>query len=218
MKIAILGLGVIGTTYAYAFQKAGHQVEHVLRDSKKSTAPKELSVDLLDGRYHSKGENKHDTYEVHVAEADSEYDFIFLSVRHGFVKEAVETLRKNNIKGTLVFFCNFWDTRKEVQEWAGDYDYILAFPTAGGHMQEDHLDGVLFDHLMLEGEHKAHISNYADLTTLLTSADLKWEVPHDMVEWIWIHMAINAGVTSTAARSGKLENPEELALNLMKLR
>ena len=116
MKIAILGLGVIGTTYAYAFQKAGHQVEHVLRDSKKGTAPKELSVDLLDGRYYSKGENKHDNYEVHVAEADSEYYFIFLSVRHGFVKEAVETLRKNNIKGTLVFFCNFWDTRKEVQE------------------------------------------------------------------------------------------------------
>ena len=177
MKIAILGLGVIGTTYAYAFQKAGHQVEHVLRDSKKNTAPKELSVDLLDGRYHSKGESKHDTYEVRVAEANSEYDFIFLSVRHGFVKEAVETLRKNNIKGTLVFFCNFWDTRKEVQEWAGDYDYIMAFPTAGGHMQEDHLDGVLFDHLMLEGEQKAHISNYADLTALLTSADLKWEVP-----------------------------------------
>ena len=94
MKIAILGLGVIGTTYAYAFQKAGHQVEHVLRDSKRNNAPKSLSVDLLDGRYHSKGENKHDTYEVHVAEADSEYDFIFLSVRHGFVKEAVETLRK----------------------------------------------------------------------------------------------------------------------------
>lgn len=87
MKIAILGLGVIGTTYAYAFQKAGHQVEHVLRDSKRNNAPKSLSVDLLDGRYHSKGENKHDTYEVHAAEADSEYDFIFLSVRHGFIKK-----------------------------------------------------------------------------------------------------------------------------------
>lgn len=69
MKIAILGLGVIGTTYGYAFQKAGHQVEHVLRDSKRNNAPKSLSVDLLDGRYHSKGENKHDTYEVHVAES-----------------------------------------------------------------------------------------------------------------------------------------------------
>ena len=71
-----------------------------------------------------------------------------------FCQRSCGTLRKNNIKGTLVFFCNFWDTRKEVQEWAGDYDYILAFPTAGGHMQEDHLDGVLFDHLMLEGEQK----------------------------------------------------------------
>ena len=39
-----------------------------------------------------------------MAEADSEYDFIFLSVRHGFVKEAVETLRKNNIKGTPVSY------------------------------------------------------------------------------------------------------------------
>ena len=122
-----------------------------------------------------------------MAKAHSEYDFIFLSVSHGFVKEAVEILRKNNVKGTLVFFCNFWDTRKEVEEWAGDYVYILAFPTAGGQMQDDHLDGVLFDHLMLEGEQKAHISNYTDLTALLTSADLKWEVPHDMVEWIWIH-------------------------------
>ena len=140
-------------------------------ESKRNNAQKSLSVDLLDGHYHSKGENKHDTYEVHVAKAHSEYDFIFLSVSHGFVKEAVEILRKNNVKGTLVFFCNFWDTRKEVEEWAGDYVYILAFPTAGGQMQDDHLDGVLFDYLMLEGEQKAYISNYTDLTALLTSAD-----------------------------------------------
>lgn len=84
-------------------------------ESKRNNAQKSLSVDLLDGHYHSKGENKHDTYEVHVAKAHSEYDFIFLSVSHGFVKEAVEILRKNNVKGTLVFFCNFWDTRKEVE-------------------------------------------------------------------------------------------------------
>ncbi len=51
------------------------------------------------------------------------------------------------------------------QEWAGDYDYILAFPTAGGQHAGGPFDGVLFDHLMLEGEQKVHISNYSDLTT-----------------------------------------------------
>lgn len=60
-----------------------------------------------------------------MAKAHSEYDFIFLSVSHGFVKEAVEILRKNNVKGTLVFFCNFWDTRKEVEEWAGETTFIF---------------------------------------------------------------------------------------------
>ena len=142
----------------------------------------------------------YDTYEVHVAEADSKYDFIFLSVRHGFVK-AVETLRKNNIKGTLVFFCNFWDTRKRSKSGQEITTIFWHFRQRVVICREDHLDGVLFDHLMLEGEQKAHISNYSDLTALLSSADLKWEVPHDMVEWIWIHMAINAGVTSTFARS-----------------
>ncbi len=109
------------------------------------------------------------TYEVHVAEADSEYDFIFFLVRHGCVK-AVETLRKNNIKVPLFFFCNFWDTRKRSS--GQDYDLFWPFRQLGVTCRTI---GVLFDHLMLEAEQKAHISNYSDLTTLLTSADLKWE-------------------------------------------
>lgn len=63
------------------------------------------------------------------------------------------------------------------------------------------LDCVLFDHIMLESRDKANISNYSDLISLLNSADIKQEIPYDMFEWIWIHMAINAGVTSTAGRN-----------------
>lgn len=36
-----------------------------------------------------------------------------------------------------------------------------------------------------------------------------------MFEWIWIHMAINAGVTSTAARKGSIDDPNRLARELM---
>ena len=80
---------------------------------------------------------------------------------------------------------------------------------------------------MLESEEKAIIPNYKDLVELLKSADkdlvellksadIKTEIPYDMVEWIWIHMAINAGVTSTAARAGKIDDPKQLAINLMR--
>ena len=74
---------------SYAFQKRVIKVEHVLRDNRRNNAPKELLVDLLDGRYHSKGENKHDTYEGSCGELIRNMILFFSSVRHGFVKEAV---------------------------------------------------------------------------------------------------------------------------------
>ncbi len=114
----------------------------------------------------------------------------------GVSKEAVETLRKNNIKRYPCFLLQFLGYSERESSGQGITAIFWPFRQLG-HMQEDHLDGVLFDHLMLEAEQK-HISNYSDLTTL-TSADLMG-VPHIMVEWL-VHMAINAGVTSTAARS-----------------
>ena len=214
MKIAILGLGVIGTTYAYALQKAGCDTYHIVRPGKE--IPSEIQVDLLDGRYNPKGEEKDGTYKVKTASDNESFDFILISVASGKLEEAMETLRARDLKGTVILFCNFWNERKEVEEIVGDYEYITAFPTAGGNMQKDgRLNCVLFDHIMLEGRDKAKIHNYDDLISLLDSADIKQEIPHDMFEWIWIHMAINAGVTSTAAREGRIDDPNRLARELM---
>ncbi|MBP5762588.1 MAG: ketopantoate reductase family protein [Lachnospiraceae bacterium] len=214
MKVAVLGLGVIGTTYAYALQKAGCDTYHIVREGK--VIPPVIPVRLLDGRYDPKGEEKDGEYCVKTASTDEEYDFILISVASGKLEEAMKTLRDRKLRGTVILFCNFWNERKEVEEIVGEYQYITAFPTAGGRMCEDgKLDCVLFDHIMLEGREKAKIGNYDELIALLDSADIKQEIPDDMFEWIWIHMAINAGVTSTAAREGKIDDPNRLARELM---
>jgi len=215
MKICILGLGVIGTTYGYAFQKAGHHVEHLVRAKKIATMPNQITVKLLDGRYNNKGEEKEDIYDIALAQPGSTYDFVIISVPSGNLKKAVEYITENRLSGSLLLFCNFWNERSEIDAMVGGYSYIIGFPTAGGHIYGSKLNCVLFDHIMLEQEQKTNIQNYDNLTKLLASADLKTEVPHDMVEWIWLHMAINAGVTSTAAKDGKMENPRQLALGLM---
>lgn len=215
MRVAVLGIGVIGTTYAYALQKAGHDTFHILREGKKGV-PSNIDVHILDGRYNPKGEEKDDNYEVTIAEDNSAYDYIIVSVASGNLEGAVNTLKNRNIKGTIILFCNFWNERKDVEKILDDYEYITAFPTAGGHMRDDYkLNCVLFDHVMLEGKEKANISNYDELVDILNSADIKQEIPDDMFEWIWIHMAINAGVTSTAGREGVLDDPNKLARELM---
>ena len=116
MKICILGLGVIGTTYGYVFKKAGHQVEHLRREMNNPNVPSSLDVKILDGRYAKKGEEKSDKYIVNIAKPNTEYDFIILSVASGKIKDAITTLNKNNITGSLILFCNFWYSREEIEK------------------------------------------------------------------------------------------------------
>lgn len=213
--VCVLGLGVIGSTYAYVLKERGIEVEHLIRESRRAAAPEILNVKMLDGRYESRGEEKEGLYKVSQATPDSVYEFILVSVASGKLEGAMETLRSNNIRGTLVLFCNLWNDRREIEKIVGDYPYIMAFPTAGGHLENGILDCVLFDHIMLESRTKANIDNYDLLLSYLEKAHIKTEVPHDMAEWIRIHMAINAGVTSTAARSGRIDNPRQLAADLM---
>ncbi len=150
---------------------------------------------------------------------NDEFDFILISVASGKLEGAMQTLKERNLKGTVILFCNFWNERKEVEQIIGGYKYITAFPTAGGNMQKDgKLNCVLFDHIMLDRKDKAKIHNYDELISMLNSADIKQEIPHDMFEWIRIHMAINAGVTSTAAREGKVDDPNRLARELHLIR
>ena len=49
MNVLVVGLGVIGTTYGYLFQKAGHHVEHLVRQSSTRASVSSLEVEILDG-------------------------------------------------------------------------------------------------------------------------------------------------------------------------
>lgn len=215
MRVAILGLGTIGTTYAYAFQKAGHETFHIIRENKQNAIPTHIPVHILDGRHSAKGEEYDDVYNIIARTNDEQYDFILISVASGKLADAIKTVKNNRIKGTIIIFCNLWDERRAVERIIGNIPYIAAFPTAGGQMRDGLLNCVLFDHIMLESEPKCNIPNYQELLALLNSAGIKQEMPHDMFEWIYIHMAINAAVSSTAARNGGIDNPNRLAHKLM---
>ena len=110
MDILTIGLGTIGTTYGYLFNKAGHNVEHFIRKSSKKINITELNVDMLDGRNNKKGDHYTDTYKVNTHTKDN-YDFIFISMPAGNIESVIETLNSNNIKGTIILCCVFGKIR-----------------------------------------------------------------------------------------------------------
>lgn len=215
MKIMILGLGVIGTIYGYAFQKSGHYVEHFVRENKRDSVPNNIDIKILDGRYNKKGEYKKDNYKVNLALPNNSYDFILISVSAGKLESSIKTLNENNINGIIILFNGIWEEKDSIDKIMNNRKYIIGYPVAGGNIKDGLLDCVIFDHVMLEGEHKADIDNYSRLSSLFISAEIKVEVPFDMIEWIWIHMAINAGVITTASKYGNVLDTTQSARNVM---
>ena len=200
MKVLVLGLGVIGTTYVYALQKAGHHVEHFIRESKRDSISSKIEVKILDGRETPKGVHKTDYYLINLAQPNSKYDFILLSLSAGKLEAAIQTLYENNIEGTLVLLSGIWETKDQIDKQMSGYSYILGYPVAGGSIDDNLIDCVLFDHIVLESNNNSNISNYSDIAAAFSSANIKIESPYDMLEWIWVHMAINAAVISTAVK------------------
>ena len=214
MDILTIGLGTIGTTYSYLFNKAGHNVEHYIRKSSKKINITELNVDMLDGRNNKKGDHYTDTYKVNTHTKDN-YDFIFISMPAGNIESVIETLNSNNIKGTIILCCGIWEDKKYLEKIMQGREYILGYPVAGGNIVDTTLTCCIFDHFILEKKENSKIDNYYKLVELFESCNIKLETPYDMLEWIWLHMAINAGVVSIAAKYADMDNPTEAAENLM---
>ena len=213
MDVLVVGLGVIGATYGYLFSKAGHRVEHYLRTGSTKASISRLDVDMLDGRINAKGVAVSDVYDV-VHCSKKHYDYIFVSVPSGGWRSVAKTLEDECITGTVLLCSGIWDERSAVLECFGQ-NYVLGYPVAGGNIVGNTLTCCVFDHFMLERGERTAIADYAQLESLFASCSIKLELPHDMLEWIWLHMAINAAVVAVAGKHGSIADTSGSAEGLM---
>ena len=193
MNILVVGLGVIGTTYGHLFQKAGHNVEHLLRQGSSKSHVKSLRVDILDGRFSETGARWTSTYHVR-ARTKTTYDLIFVSVPSGAIEAVAKDLESAGISGTLLVCCGIWEDREFLEKTLGGRPYVLGYPVAGGSIRFDDegsaelpktgiaaqpgaqrheapegapkgvLSCCVFDHFMLENKERAAMAAISRLT------------------------------------------------------
>ena len=213
MNILIIGLGVIGSTYGFLFKQAGHHVEHYLRNESHKKVIKQLSVSLLDGRKSAERIQTEGQYDITLC-SKKRYDLIFVSVAQGKISSVMQEIRKEQFEGTLLICCNLWLDRATLDRMMQGYHYILGFPVAGGRLEcggdsipsQAKLDACVFDHFMLENVSSVGITNGTDVCQLFASCHIQLEQPHDMIEWIALHMAINAAVISVIGKNGDIND------------
>ena len=138
-----------------------------------------------------------------------------VSVPQGRIAEAMAALRTGGIEGPVLLFCGFWGEREELDRLMAGRDVLLGYPVAGGSITGKQLTCCVFDHIMLERQDRARFPGYERVEALFGSCGVGFERPHDMLEWIWLHMAINAGVGAVAAMYGDVEDTTRAAEQLM---
>jgi 2-dehydropantoate 2-reductase len=93
---------------------------------------------------------------------------------------------------------------------------MLGFPVAGGGYKDGMLDGALLDEIRL-GELDGQLTPRLErVKQMFEEANLKVDVQPDMVQWLWVHFAINCGIIGAAFKAGGASELLNSILNLRK--
>lgn len=217
MKILVIGLGTIGTIYGCLFHQAGHSVEHLIREGSASEGIDRLALNVLDGRLDPKGVRYRGEYEVARRSDATDYDLVFASVPCGAISGVAAELDGLGIRAPLLLACGTWEDRASVEASLRGRSYVLGYPVAGGGIAHGVLSCCVFDHFMLDRPERSGLDRqaYSAVERLFADCGIELEKPHDMIEWIWLHMAINAAVVSVAGAHGDIADTSASAERLM---
>ena len=188
MRILIYGAGVIGSTYAVYLSRSGCEVT-VLARGHRLEALCQKGLLYRNGKAVLKA-------EVRIMErlpSDDRYDYIFLTVRAGQVRHALEQL-KDNISPTIVTMVNSLEDYSEWEDICGKGRILPAFPGAGGSIRDGILDAGLTPRLIqpttfaeIDGSRMKRIDT---LKRILTRAGIPCQIVPDMHAWQICHLAM----------------------------
>lgn len=207
MKIMIFGAGAIGSIYGYFLSQGNNEVFHFVREARSRELGSGLHVKILDGRNPKEVREIDSTYALRMVTDFSEqrsFDLILVSIKHGSLDDALNVLRTNNVQGDILFFNGLWKDYSSLDASIPRERYLWGYPVAGGNVDyaNAQLEGAILDNVLLAEIDGQTTQRYARIVNLFESAGIKVESPKSILHWIWIHMAINAGVISTCLKYG----------------
>ena len=188
IRILIYGAGVIGSIYAGYLSLSGCEVSVLARGHR-------LEELRQKGLLYRKGKEiqKAAVRILDQLESDERYDYIFLTVRAGQLRHALEQL-SDNTSPTIVTMVNSLDDYSVLEEICGKGRILPAFPGAGGSIRDGILDAELTPRLIQPttfAEINGSRSERVDLLkSILKRAGIPCQIVADMHAWQICHLAM----------------------------
>jgi len=202
MKVLIIGRGVVGTIYGWALSKAGDDVTHVVRRQGLAATD---TLDLLDLR---PGFPKHTrvTYvpkTVRQVSLSDGFDLVIVATKHYQAAQAIQQYLPDAPRATFLLFTANWDGTEEIDRLLPRSSLLWGYAEATGGVDAQ---GILIATVnpsvrlgMLEGSDP---EKFKSVTELFQRAGFTLDIKPNIIEWLWVHHAINAGGIGIALWAG----------------
>lgn len=207
MRILVVGLGVIGTGYGWAFADAQHDVTHLVRPGRAEHVDR-CYIDILDMRP-GRPRWRKAIYRPTVTEAvtgEERFDFVVVPVKHYQLVDTVCALKKALPDGRFILMAANWEGLAAVDAVLPREQYLWAYPASTGGHDEDLLVFNLSPQYRsgpIDGERPPWARQVEDF---LDSMDMKPDRKPDMREWLWLHFAQAAGTIGSVIAAGGLQS------------
>jgi len=207
MRVLVFGAGAIGSIYGFFLALAGNQVVHFVRPSRSAQLKNGLRARILDGRSPKDIKQTDTIYQIRTItdfRTERQFDLTVVSVKHHALAGALRALGESDPSGDVLFFNGLWTDYAPLDPLIARERYLWGYPVAGGHVdyEKARLEGAILDNVLLAETDGKQTERLSRIKALFTNAGLAVESPKNILHWIWIHMAINAGVISTCLKYG----------------
>ncbi len=208
-RILIFGAGVIGSTYAVKFIKAGYKVTMLARSNRLKTL-REYGL-----QYYEKDSIQCQKVDlIEKLEPNDIYDYIFVPVKYEQAESALLALKDNQSKNIITMINN----PKGYSSWEnilGKGKLLPAFPSAGGYIR----DGILYSQFgpkalqaTMFGEINGQVTErIRTLAAIFKTANIPYSISKNMDAMQRTHAAFIVALTRHLYSSDGVREQSEVA-------
>ncbi|MCX8130587.1 MAG: ketopantoate reductase family protein [Clostridia bacterium] len=210
MKLLVYGAGVIGTTYAWKLDEAGHDVTiFVRKEMKKHIEENGFILEYLDTA-DKKKERVRKAYFPKVTDAlspDDGYELIIAAVKYNQLSGILPDLAENAGEANILFFQNNWSEFDMIEKYVKPENYLLGFPAmVGGGREGNKINCIIFresySSTMLGEKDGKRTPRLSRVYKVMKSAGMKPEISDCPVDWLATHYIMQASGIGAFLKAG----------------
>ena len=204
-------MGNVGVMHGWALSDGGVDVTHVVRKGSLAKYAHDINMDVLDMRSGTQ-ENYTAVYRPKVVDEAGPgdgYNLVMVATNHLQAADAVRDYKDKVPGADFLMFCANWKGPEEIDALIGRGRYVWGYSVFSGASGGD---GVLYANIQKTyriGELPGSPAGLLEkITGAFAHARIRPEIKDNIIEWLWVHHAINAGLQGTVLIQGGLPSAD----------